>query len=222
MKVLNETKCERDLGVTFSSDLEWKTHVQLITSRANRILGQLKNTFVCRDSDLWKKLYTSLVRPHLEFAVPVWSPFRKKDIDELEKVQKRALKIPHQLKKLGSYEERLTRIGLTNLEKRRKRGDLIQLYKILNGLDIVDQKCFPKSAPSLNILGPAGATRGNSMKLFRQTFKSKKRNDFAHFTSVRDHFFSNRIVGVWNELPESVIRAPSLNSFKARLDDFFK
>ena len=94
----------------------------------------------------------------------------------------------------------------------------------MNGLDIVDQKCFPKLAPLLNLLGPAGATRGNSMRLFRQTFKSKKHNDFAHFTTVRDHFFSNRVVerGAWNELPESVIRAPSLNSFKARLDDFFK
>ena len=57
-KELKETKCESDLGVTFSTDLTWTAHVQVITSRANRILGKLKNTFVSRDTALWKTMYT--------------------------------------------------------------------------------------------------------------------------------------------------------------------
>ena len=64
IRVLGETTCERDL----KSDLTWGAHVQTIASKANRILGQLKNTFESRATELWKKrkkLYTSLVRPHL-------------------------------------------------------------------------------------------------------------------------------------------------------------
>ena len=124
-----------------------------------------------------------------EFAVPVWCPYRKKDITVLEKIQKRPMKIPYDLKNLGSYEKRLARADLTNLEDRRIRGDLILLFKFINGLDLVDQNCIPKSAPSRSLMGPAGATRSNSRRLFRQTVNSKNRNDFAHFTSVRDHFF---------------------------------
>ena len=169
-----------------------------------------------------EKLYTSLVIPHLEFAVPVLSPFGKGDILELEKIQKRAIRIPYGMKSLSSYEERLVCLGLTSLEDRRIRGDLIQLFKFINGLEIVDRNCLPKPAPSQNVLGPASATRGNSMRLVRQTFKSKTRNDFAYFTTVRDHFFSNRVVGEWNDLPNNVIGAPSLNSFKARLDEFLR
>lgn len=217
---LSETLKERDLGIIFSSDLTWTAHVQAVASKANRILGQLKNTFVSRDLELWKKLYVSMVRPHLEFAVSAWSPYLKKDISELEKVQKRALKIPNELKGLHSYEKRLERIGLTSLEERRKRGDVIQFFKFQNGLEIIDRNCFPKTAPSRILIGPAGATRGNSMKLVRETFAARSRNDFAHFTTVRDNFFSNRVVEIWNELPDSVIKAPSLNSFKAKLDNF--
>jgi len=66
------TNREKDLGVTFTPDLSWKEHILEITARANRILGSLKKAFVNRDSHLWKNLYISLVRSHLEYAVQVW------------------------------------------------------------------------------------------------------------------------------------------------------
>ena len=146
----------------------------------------------------------------------------EKDIVELEKVQKRALRIPQELRFSGSYEYCLERMGLTSLEDRRKRGDLIQLYKFTYDLEKIDRSCLPKPAPSRGLLGPACATRGNTLRLVRQTFGSKTRNDLAHFTTVRDQFFPNRVVGAWNELPESIIRATSTNSFKSKLDDFVK
>ena len=63
-------------------------------------LGMLKRTFVGRDIGLWKQLYISMVRPHLEYAFQVWSPFRVGDISRLEKVQKRATEIPIILKNI--------------------------------------------------------------------------------------------------------------------------
>jgi hypothetical protein len=101
------------------------------------MLGMLKRTFVSRDTDLWKKLYTSMIRPHLEYAVQVWNPRLLGDIESLEKVQRRATKIPTKLSRL-SYDQRLAELGLTSLKDRRVRGDLIQMFKIMKGLDVVE------------------------------------------------------------------------------------
>ena len=221
MNPLSRSDCERDLGVSVASDLSWSVHIRTITCRANRILGQLKNTFTCRDTNLWCKIYTSLVRPHLEFAVQAWCPFLLQDIEMIEKVQKRALRIPHELRKLKNHDQRLEEVGLTTLEERRKRGDLIQLYKLINGLEIVDNSCFPKPAPSLKYLGPEPSIRGNSMKIERELFNAKDKNKYARFTTLRHNFFSNRVTNIWNELPDIIIKAPTINYFKAGLDNFF-
>jgi ribonuclease P/MRP protein subunit RPP40 len=67
----------------------------------------LVRTFTCRDAGLWKQLYTSLVRPHLEFASTVWNPYLSGGIKTLEKVQERATRIPKSFKDMA-YEERQT------------------------------------------------------------------------------------------------------------------
>ena len=133
-KFLEKTKREKDLGVIFRSDLSWKDHILEITARSNRILGSLKKAFVSRDSHLWKHLYISLVRPHLEYEVQIWSPTKEMDIGLIEKVQARATKIPHSVRSLR-YETRLAKWGINKLEDRRVRGDLIEMYKSVNGLD---------------------------------------------------------------------------------------
>ena len=67
----------------------------------------------------------------MEYAVSVWKPRLLRDIDALERVQKRALRISYELQKLDGYNERLSAVGLTTLEVRRDRGDLIQAYKLI-------------------------------------------------------------------------------------------
>jgi len=73
--------------------------------------------------------YKTIVRPHLEHCIQAWRTYRKKDIDMLEWVQRRAAKL---IPKLGniSYEMRLKECGLTTLETRRLRGDQIEVFKI--------------------------------------------------------------------------------------------
>ena len=80
---------------------------------------------------MWKRLYTSLVRPHLEYAVQVWCPYLEKDIRIIEKIQERATKIRVEMKSLD-YQKRLEVWGLTTLSERRIREDFIQMYKVLN------------------------------------------------------------------------------------------
>ncbi len=79
-QVLEESACERDLGIQVSASMKWHEQCASAASRANRVLGMLGRTFVCRDIAVWELLYRSLVRPHLEFAAPVWNPTDVGDI----------------------------------------------------------------------------------------------------------------------------------------------
>jgi len=85
---LERSNKERDLGVIFSSNLDWEEQYLSSCKKANMTLGMLKRTFVGRDIGLWKQLYVSMVRPHLEYAFQIWSPFRVGVISRLEKVPK--------------------------------------------------------------------------------------------------------------------------------------
>ena len=71
-------------------------------------------------------LYLSLVRPKLEYCIQAWRPYLKKDIDLLEKVQKRSIRMI--IENGLTYEERLSKLGITTLETRRLRGNLIEVF----------------------------------------------------------------------------------------------
>ena len=89
-------------------------------------------------------MYKAIARPHLEYYIQAWRQRHKKDIDTLERTQRRVTKIIPELRDL-SYEERLKECGLTTLETRKLRGDQIELSKILNGYENIDRKCCSHS-----------------------------------------------------------------------------
>ena len=83
----------KDLGVTFSSDLSWSSHIETIIAKANRTLYLIKQTFsISSPIPTKKQLYLSLVLPLLTYCSPVWRPNQLKDITALERVQSRATK----------------------------------------------------------------------------------------------------------------------------------
>jgi hypothetical protein len=85
-------------------------------------------------------LYKTIVRPHFEYCIQAWRQYRKKDIDMLERVQRRATEMIQNLRNI-SYEMHLKECGLTTLETRRLR-DQIEVFKILNGYENIDRNIF--------------------------------------------------------------------------------
>jgi ribonuclease P/MRP protein subunit RPP40 len=134
---LESTDVERDLGIHISNDLRWDNQISKATRAAQFVLAQIKSAFTCHEPEIIRPLYLALVRPHLEFAVPAWNPHLEQDSKKLEKIQKKATKLCPSLKK-KNYEERYKIFQLTKLDVRRERGDLIQLYKIIYGIEVVD------------------------------------------------------------------------------------
>jgi len=198
---LKETAEEKDLGVIVSNSLTVSTQCAEAAKKAMRVLGMVRRQFKNMDKECFILLYKTFIRPHLECSIQVWSPYMKRDIECLEKVQRRATKLVSRLKNC-SYEVRLIKLGLTTLAERRQRGDLIETYKIITGKEKVRaEDFFSFNQSSYNL-------RGHCYKL--ATNRSR--------LEVRRNYFSQRVVGPWNRLPSHVVEAPSVNTFKNRLD----
>ena len=133
------TTQEKDLGVTFSADMKVSEQCRIAASKGNQVLGLIRRTITYKEKQLIVFLFKAIVRPHLEYCIQAWKPYRKKDIDKLERIQRRATKIIPELRDL-SYESHLLQCGLTALETRRLRGDQIEVFKIVNGYEDVDKK----------------------------------------------------------------------------------
>ena len=199
---LKETKEEKDMGVWTTNNLKCSVHVTHVASKANQILGLIKRSFTYRDKQLIRQLYTTMVRPHLEYANVVWHPYYKKDIELLEQVQHRATRIIPGLNKL-KYEERLQKIELPSLVYRRLRGDAIEMYKYLHGIYKVNSDTMLPLADRMGM-----ELRGHNMK-----FQKRHCN-----TALRANVFGLRMVNFWNSLPSDVVNSQSVNEFKGRLD----
>ena len=171
---LESSTQERDLGIQINSNLKSSAQCNHAASKANRMLGLTKRTFHSRNPFLWKKLYTTYIRPQMEFAIPAWNPCLIKDINVLEKVQRRSTKVPHEMKHLN-YEARCNYFNLSSLKMRRLRGDLIQKFKFENNIESINWYVKPKSTPP------------------RSSHRSYFIRELVKNCRERSHFFNNRI-----------------------------
>ena len=189
----------RDLGVLVDSNLKFHLHISEVCRKANGVANSILRGTICRSPEFMVQVFVTHIRPILDFGSVVWNTGYVGDIRMLESVQRRWTK---QIVGFAdhSYSVRLSLLNLFSVKGRLIRADLIQVWKIMSG-----------QCPSLNNLfkcSTDGRTRGHSKKIFRP----------RHFTDVRSRFFSIRVIDLWNSLPEVVVSAQTVQSFKRHLE----
>jgi len=200
--ILDEVEEEKDVGVIVHSSLKVADNVLRSCSKANQMLGRITRNLVIRDKYHFTKLYKQYVRPHLDYCVQVWNPYLKKDIDEVEKVQRRFVNLVRGLKS-STYEDKLRELKLTTLQERRCRGDMKEVFKILNGIDRADVKFDFRKDESVQ--NTRSVSEGH---LVLPKFK----------TNIRKNFFTVRVCENWNNLPLEIRNSEDVPSFKIMYD----
>ena len=104
--ILSKTGKEKDLGVTMNANMKVSEQCRIAASKGNHLLGMIRRNITYKEKSLIVPLYKAIVRPHLEYCIQAWSPYLRKDIDMLDKIQRRATKLIPELRDLR-YEERL-------------------------------------------------------------------------------------------------------------------
>lgn len=201
--ILERVQEEKDLGIVVCSKLKVSRQCGKAAARANQVLGMIHRTFSTRSRGVMMKLYKALVRPHLEYCGPAWRPHLKGDVERLERVQRRATRGMDGFRGVD-YEGRLQELGLMSLETRRKRADLIEVFKILRGITGAVQ--------GMGLVRDEGGRRGHEFKLY----KGRVRLDVGKF------MFRNRVCDMWNALPQEVVGAESVNAFKRGVDKYLR
>jgi len=199
-KLISENSSIKDLGVWLSSNLKFTAHCNFIVSKAKSRSALIRRCFVSRDTNTLIWAFKVFVRPILEYASPVWSPYLIKDIKHVESVQKSFTKLLPGMY-TTPYSERLKILGLKSLELRRLWADLCMTYAILHNLVDIDPTVF------FLVRGHNCVTRGHPLKLVGNHFKK----------DCTKYFFANRVVNPWNSLPSEVVLSGTLASFKRKL-----
>ena len=136
--ILNGTPLEqvetfKYLGVLLSSELSGSAHIKSICTKSRKLIGLLYRRFYGNvDQQSLYSLYSALVRPHLEYAAPVWDPHLAKDITKLENVQRFAVKMCSKQWDLG-YQDLLELSQLPTLQNLRLYLKLCTLHIIIHG-----------------------------------------------------------------------------------------
>ena len=192
---------EKDLGVWVSSSLKTSRHCTAVYKKTSQILAFLKRIFGRFTRQTLPRIINTYIRPTMEYAIQVWSPWLQKDILLLQRIYHRATKLVIGLHS-KPYENRLASLNLFDFCYRRIRGDLILTYNILHTQNHPLQRLFvrrePRTCRTHDYVLAVPHSRVNS----------------------RRYFFSVRVSFAWNALPKTVAYSPNLHTFKSNLDVF--
>ena len=200
---LDNVNSTKYLGVNSQSDLKLDGHIDSICNRANKTLGFLRRNLKIGNKKAKETAYKTLVRPILEYAAPVWDPHEKEEIQQIEKIQHRAARwVSHKFRQSSSVDIMIQDLKWPSLEQRRRKARLETFFKYHTGDITINSKYKPK--PS-------------SRRLSRRQNNSKSYDIPSCRTKYRQMTFFPRTIPDWNHLPEEVVAAQTLGSFKSRL-----
>jgi hypothetical protein len=197
-QVLDSVSDAKYLGLDLSSDLKYNTHISRITSNANRTLGYIKRNVTTTHQRVRELAYKSLVRPQLEYASAIWSPYTKSNITKVEQVQRRATRwVRNDYTPLSSVTAMQNELGWRSLEHRRLDARLIMFYKIYHNIVAIHLPPY--------IQPPIRLTRHMHPLSLRQV---QVTSDYLKFS-----FFPHCIT-LWNQLPAHIVTLTDLDQFK--------
>ncbi|CAH8566009.1 unnamed protein product [Dicrocoelium dendriticum] len=202
-QTLYPTPSVKDLGVLSRYDLKSVDNTNSLYRNGLRMLWALKRSFCTWSEEVATRLFSSIIRPMLEYGSPAYFPITRGEAQKIERVQHVVTRLIPSLRGFG-YEDRCEKLGLYTLSYRRVRVDLIMTYRILHLGE------FPMLRPMLHLRGPC-STRGHRYKLVVPDMKRVP----------HPLCFERRVVNIWNSLPEHVIEATSVQQFKTLLDLHF-
>ena len=189
--------CAKYLGVTIEKNITWSKHIDNIHAKANRLLGFLRRNLRVATTKTKELTYKALVSPVIEYSCCVWDPSSQKDIDKLEKIQRRAARyVLNRHQKTESVEK----LKWQTLQERHRTTRLNMFYMIHNRL--VNVKCN-----KLKPLPTRSQHKGHNAMYERITGRTDYCNNSFFPRTIRD----------WNSLPQAVVESPSLSTFSARV-----
>ena len=196
-QTLNKVHKSKYLGVSIDRKLNWNSHIDMISKKANSVRAFLqRNTKMC-PRNIKDRCYTTYVRPIVEYASSVWDPCTSKYINKLEAVQRRAARyVFSDFRRESSPTSMMQQLGWPTLLARRSQAKAVMMYKIVNKLVDIPE--------AVHLTRRESSTRGHNAR-FHQPY--------TRVLAYKHSFFPSTI-RIWNSLPENLTQKPSLESFR--------
>ena len=190
------------LGVIISEDLKWSDHINKITAKANSTLGFLRRNLKKCPLKIKQSSSCSLVRSMVEYSCLVWDHHLEKDIHNIEMIQRRgARSVAQNHGRQSSVHNMINDLNWYPLELRRREARLTMFYKIINDLIAIPAEDYVTQLSSRT----RGGASGNNFRPITSN------------TNVFTNSFFPKTVKDWNNLPDSIKSAVTINQFKSEL-----
>ena len=201
-QTLENVQSAKYLGITITENMDWGQHIFDISSKATKTLGFLRRNLAFTPRSTKEVAYKTLVRPKLEYAAPILSPYCKTQIQQMEKVQKTAARWTcRRWRNTSSVGEMLDELQWPTLEARRDQSSLLFFHKIHCGTMSIDKDKY---------LTPSQSTRST-----RPSHNSQYCRPQTYSDALKYSFFFPRTIPHWNSLAPSVVAAETTEEFKA-------
>ena len=194
----------RDLGVLLSDDCSWTPHIRQMLQTSRKMAAWVLSVFSSRSPFLMLTLFKTMVRSRLEYCCPVWNPAKISDIEAIESIQRNFTRRINSCKDLN-YWERLKRLGLLSLQRRRERYIIILTWKIMHGLAPNDIHMQFKDNPRLG-----------RKAVVPPLFNKSQKSTATHY----ENSFAVKAARLWNILPKEVTSQTTLGGLKETLGNF--
>ena len=194
-----------DLGVLMDENMTFSEHIVKIKNKGKKMAGFVLRIIHSRSEDVVMLLYKTYVRPHLEYACSVWSPYQINKIQELESIQRTVRNRIEGLSEMN-YNQRLQKLNLFSLQRRRERYDIIHIWKIQQGIIPNDLELMFYETPR------------QGWKCRRKSLPKRERR----LSTLKFHSFSSRAASLFNSVPKSIKESKTIANFKLKLDKYLR